>query len=171
MRIIDGFLDSESFVAMRDALVRPDFPLLHTAIVTKPASRVPAAANRQDVHGFFLRTPTKMEVSDHFEVIRPAVDRLRPELLLRVKLNVTRRQATHVEYGMHVDTRHPGATTAILYLNTNNGYTVFEDGRKVESVENRLVIFDAARRHTGASCTDAKSRAVLNFNMVMSAPG
>ena len=32
-------------------------------------------------------------------------------------------------------------TTSILYMNTNNGYTIFENGDKVESVENRLVTF------------------------------
>ena len=52
----------------------------------------------------------------------------------------------------------------ILYLNDNNGYTRFEDGSRVDSVANRLVVFDARRRHTGASCTDAPWRLVLNLN-------
>lgn len=164
--IIDGFLDRERFAAMRATLARRDFPLARNAILTKPRPEMDRRLNRQYVHGFYLRKPNFVHVSDQFEVIRPVVERLRPQLLLRVKLNVTWRQQSHIEYGLHVDTRHPGATTAILYLNTNNGYTVFEDGKRVESVENRLVLFDASTRHTGASCTDEKFRVVLNINMV-----
>ena len=34
-------------------------------------------------------------------------------------------------------------TTSIFYVNTNNGYTKFEDGSIVESVANRMLIFDS----------------------------
>jgi hypothetical protein len=54
-----------------------------------------------------------------------------------------------------------------LDLNSNNGYTLFDDGVKVLSVENRLVLFDCTRLHTGASCTDADDRLVLNINMML----
>jgi len=55
-------------------------------------------------------------------------------------------------------------TTAILYMNTNNGYTKFEDGTKVESVANRMITFPANMKHSGTSCTDEKTRVVINFN-------
>jgi len=55
-------------------------------------------------------------------------------------------------------------TTSIFYLNTNNGYTEFEDGTKVESIANRMVTFPANLKHRGTSCTDEKTRVVINFN-------
>ena len=55
-------------------------------------------------------------------------------------------------------------TTAIFYANTNNGYTKFENGLIVESVANRMVFFSADMKHTGTSCTDEKTRVVINFN-------
>ena len=56
-------------------------------------------------------------------------------------------------------------TTAILYVNTNNGYTKFEeDGSIVESVANRYIEFPANTRHFGTSCTDEKIRIVINYN-------
>ena len=67
---------------------------------------------------------------------------------------------------MHVDYNFDG-TTCIYYLNTNNGYTLFEDGSKIESVANRLVLFDANIKHAGTSCTDALYRAVINFNFLL----
>ena len=56
------------------------------------------------------------------------------------------------------------STTSIFYVNTNNGYTKFEDGTKIESVANRLVSFSSNMKHKGTSCTDEKIRVVINFN-------
>ena len=47
---------------------------------------------------------------------------------------------------------------------TNNGYTLFEDGTKVDSVANRMVLFEGNRLHTGATQTDERFRYVVNFN-------
>tara|TARA_B100000586_G_C20017087_1_gene387294 strand:+ start:105 stop:638 length:534 start_codon:yes stop_codon:yes gene_type:complete len=55
-------------------------------------------------------------------------------------------------------------TTSIFYVNTNNGYTEFEDGTIIESVANRFVTFPTVMRHRGTSCTDKKIRVVINFN-------
>ena len=55
-------------------------------------------------------------------------------------------------------------TTSIFYVNTNNGYTKFEDGTKVESVANRMVTFSTNMKHLGTSCTNEKRRIVINFN-------
>ena len=49
-------------------------------------------------------------------------------------------------------------------MNTNNGYTKFEDGTKIESVANRMVSFPTNTQHKGTSCTDQKTRVVINFN-------
>ena len=49
-------------------------------------------------------------------------------------------------------------------MNSNDGYTLFEDGTKVESVANRLVRFPASIKHTGTTCTNANRRVLINFN-------
>ena len=55
-------------------------------------------------------------------------------------------------------------TTSIFYINTNNGYTKFKDGTKVESIANRMITFPANMEHCGTSCTDKNIRIVINFN-------
>ena len=57
-------------------------------------------------------------------------------------------------------------TTGILYINTNNGYTLFENGDKVSSVRNRFLKFPANTKHTGTNCTDQDKRVLINFNYV-----
>jgi|TARA_B100000902_G_scaffold335115_1_gene334646 hypothetical protein len=57
-------------------------------------------------------------------------------------------------------------TTAIFYLNTNNGYTEFESGERVESISNRLLEFPSSCRHRATGQTDTDKRIVLNFNYI-----
>ena len=57
-------------------------------------------------------------------------------------------------------------TTAILYINTNNGFTEFEDGVKVESIANRLVMFPSNFKHRGITQTDEQTRIMINFNFL-----
>ena len=48
--------------------------------------------------------------------------------------------------------------------NDGDGYTEFEDGTKVESIENRFVTFPSNLHHGGTTCTDQKRRVVINLN-------
>ena len=87
--------------------------------------------------------------------------------LVRVKFNLLHRTDKRIVHLPHTDLKDPidSLKTAILYLNTNNGYTEFETGEKVESVKNRLVVFDAKIKHNGTTNTcDTPYRIVLNLN-------
>ena len=108
--------------------------------------------------------------SAYFENLVPILEIKNPVSLIRIKANLLIRTPNIVEDGFHVDMtnvpeeKQKQLTTSILYMNTNNGYTKFEDGTKVESVANRFVTFPANMKHTGTSCTDKKIRVVINFN-------
>jgi len=168
MVILDDYLDQALFLSIKASIEAASFPWEESMILSKKASaHLLPAENLQQVHGFFLRKPGIHYKSVDFDIISPIVERLNPVELIKVKLNRTTRKNRHIEYGLHVDTRRTGATTAIFYLNSNNGYTLFEDDEKVYSVANRMVLFDSVKLHTGASCTDAHSRLVLNLNMIM----
>ena len=54
---------------------------------------------------------------------------------------------------------------AILYLNTNNGYTKLKDGTKFPSVKNTVVMFDNVE-HTDVTQTNTEERIVLNIGFV-----
>jgi len=89
---------------------------------------------------------------------------------LRAKANITTCSEKIQIYGYHSDMPDNIANiskTAIFYLNNNDGYTIFEnDGQKIQSVENRIVIFDSNQKHSGTNCTDQKFRAVINLNFI-----
>lgn len=101
--------------------------------------------------------------SEHFKYINPFIKKLNPKALIRVKLNLTTRSENIIKDKFHND-QNFAHKVAIFYLNTNNGFTLFEDGNKVNSVENRMLIFDGSLRHLGTNCTDKQRRVVINFN-------
>ena len=106
------------------------------------------------------------------EQLHSILDLVDPISILRIKANLLTRTPNIVKNTFHVDIDNlenssetiKQWTTSIFYMNTNNGYTKFEDGTKVESVANRFISFPANLKHTGTSCTDEKTRVVINFN-------
>jgi hypothetical protein len=101
--------------------------------------------------------------SSYFKELQPFLDKLDVQALIRIKANNTGREHTIRKGSYHIDSKAP-CKTAIWYLNTNNGKTLFEDGDEVESVENRMVIFPSQLKHTATTHTDTKTRIVINFN-------
>ena len=91
------------------------------------------------------------------------LNQLEVKSLIRIKANLypstdnIEYQSEHIDY----DYPHKGA---IFYLNTNDGFTTLEDGTKIESVENRILLFDPSKPHNSTTCTDNKCRVNVNFN-------
>ena len=109
-------------------------------------------------------------LSTYCENVRPIVEKIKLISIRRIKANLLTKTPEIVENIFHTDINYMSkeimkyGTTSIFYVNTNNGYTKFEDGTIVESVANRLVSFPANMKHTGTSCTDKQTRIIINFN-------
>ena len=95
---------------------------------------------------------------------------------LNITVNLQLRQETpkisvfHTDFSSDTDTvvtDEKKITTAIFYLNTNNGYTEFEGGDKIDCVRNRLIMFPANIPHRAIGQTDVIERIVLNFNFIL----
>ena len=115
----------------------------------------------QFIHRFYNQ---RTGPSNFFGALKPILDVLKPKTLFRVKANLLTKTDQIVEHGYHIDFIGKDCTTAILYVNTNNGYTKFENGTKIESERNKLVKFNSNMKHTGSSCTNKNYRIVVNFN-------
>ena len=94
------------------------------------------------------------------------LDILGVNTLLRVKVNVTH-SAEDTNPTWHIDNSTDGSLTAVVYLNTCNGYTIFADDGHIEySEENKAVIFNTNKSHSGMRATDGTDRYVLNINYI-----
>ena len=108
--------------------------------------------------------------SPYIKQINYFLELLQPVAIFRIVGNLLTRLPNIIENPFHTDMeflpeeRLKQWTTSIFYVNTNNGYTLFEDGTKVESVANRMLSFPANMRHTGTTCRDQQIRIIMNFN-------
>ena len=84
--------------------------------------------------------------------------------LLRIKCNLYTNQNTNLAHPQHIDHEQPHYT-AIYYVNDNNGPTTIGD-QDVESVANRLVLFDGLTPHNSNLQTDTIERININLNLV-----
>lgn len=102
--------------------------------------------------------------SPHFGKMLPILQKLDIKSLIRVKANLYPYSGeTLHEHGMHTDYEFPHYA-ALLSLNTCDGYTKLEDGTKVESIANRVVIFDASLKHCSTTTTSDFARIKININ-------
>ena len=115
------------------------------------------------IHFYHLIYDQQNVTSQGFDILGPVLRELNPKSLVRIKVNLFPKTTKIEEHGYNVDFPFE-CTTSIFYLNTNNGYTKFEDGTVVESISNRLLTFPTLCKHTSSSCTDVAARVNINFN-------
>jgi hypothetical protein len=173
IRAIDNFLNPDDWKVISEAMLgtnEPRGPAGHVGWVWNPAVTTGTGSEICDELDDWQFTHTIFnqlgyEQSPLFNFIQPIISdpRLNVRAIQRIKANLNPRHHKIVKHGFHTDVDYE-CNTAIFYLNTNNGYTEFEDGNKVPSVANRMIIFPSTVRHTGTTCTDEKRRVLINFN-------
>ena len=176
IRIVDDFLPRGDYLQIKEHLIdKPDIPysFYEGKVYGKDANK-----NLQDshmCHAFYHlnRFPHEPVTTQYLGLMLPIIARCRVLAIHRIKANLeTYSGSEPYESEYHVDWENEeniksNMQAAIYYVNTNNGYTDFKDGeevRKVESVANRMVFFDAELPHRGVSSTDTRYRSVINFN-------
>ena len=157
MKIVDNFLPQDYFEYLQKMMLDHNFPWLYNAEV----------ANRGEVNDHFYFTHNLFDnykpTSSIFEEFIPFFKQLEMNALIRARGLLYTNQGRQIAHEKHTDYNFPHKTV-VFYMNTNNGYTEFEDGTKVESVENRIVFFDGSTPHNSSTCTDQKIRVVVSIN-------
>ena len=161
VKVIDNFLDQSTFENLERELMGTEFQWYYLPHVDYPDEE---GMRFQFTHSFYKDDQPR---SDWFDKMLPLIDKLESKVLFRIKANLLTRTLDREVNTFHTDipdqwNKH--FYTSIFYINTNNGYTKFEDGTIVKSKANRMVTFPASMNHTGTTCTDQKIRVVINFN-------
>jgi len=175
IKIIDNFLDKESFKKLQDFVLGDGCPWFYNKQKVTNAYPISPIKGYEsdDPHQFthtFLRyenmnwSPTTTHLSSFLAKIHS-------RFWIRIKGNLSTINSKPMVGGWHCDMTADGnampwtdTTTAIFYMNTNNGYTMFENGKKVSCEENKLATFPNNILHTGVSQTDTKVKVTLNLN-------
>ena len=167
IEVIDNFLSEEIFERL-EVIFDPGVPWTFSEILPDYQLICDQKYNYQYVHSIYVK---QEPVSRFFDNMIPFLTKLDARALVRCKVNSICREEEIVIHGFHTDMLYPeehstgldGMKTAILYLNTNNGFTCFKEGTKIESVANRCVIFPAHYKHSGTTCTDVPRRLAINL--------
>ena len=102
--------------------------------------------------------------SNLYNLIKPLVEKLNPDKLMNIRANLSLKRPMKCNW--HIDFEKskltPKSKTAIYYVNTNNGYTIFKT-KKVKSEANKMIIFNGNTQHKVKYQTDTDARIVINF--------
>lgn len=120
-------------------------------------------------HVFYFHIPYSLYYDPIFEIFSKrfanARNRIDFKSLIRIKANYYPRTSEVKEHQRHRDYFFPHKG-AVFSLNTCDGFTRMTNGDKIDSVENRLVIFDPSEYHNSSTTSNSKARFNINFNWV-----
>ena len=102
--------------------------------------------------------------SKNFEKMKPLLNRIKHNYLIRMVGNLYTSTNDIIKHANHVDFDVPH-TTCLYYINNNNGKTILNDKVEVESVANRLLVFDGLIPHCSTTCSNEKVRMNVNVNV------
>ena len=158
MNIYKKFLSDKDFKKIQDHMLGYDMPWYCSDGVNHLTEDT---GDFQFVY-VFIRNSISNCHPDMINLLYPIFSRLKFKQMVKIKANLLTRTNKTIEHGMHTDKEK--GKTGIFYVNTCNGYTKFKNGKKIMSEENKYIEFNSKLQHTGASCTDKKTRVVINFN-------
>ena len=162
----DNFLSDDDFSNLSALMLSHDLPWYYNDKKVREND-----GQYQFTHTFYRKFCWS---SDWFMYLEPILEKFNPIALIRIKANLTPKQYKRQQSSLHCDGEDEWGRvvekewlTSIFYLNTNNGYTFFEDGTKIKSVANRLLTFPSSTKHGGSTCDDENVRVLINFNYVI----
>jgi len=160
--VIDSFLPQPVFNSIKSIILGRDFPWFYNPSVTYTEYNDKTEEHLDNyyfTHIFYYDN----NPSYFLKILNPLLEKIKIEKIIRVKGNLRTRTRDIIINQPHQDFSysHKGA---IYYLNTNNGFTVLNDGTKIESIENRILFFDPSISHSSTTCSNEKIRANININ-------
>jgi hypothetical protein len=178
VEVIDNFLPENLYLPIREQIMGSEtidgvtvpsmFPWYFNNFVISEKNN---NSDFQFVHNFFrlnYKSGYQEVCSPFCKVIQPIVDKLNAFCLIRIKANLSTITVDNKNTGYHTDySVYDGCTSAIFYLNTNNGYTLFKDTEeKIDCVANRLIKFNSRLMHAGVTSNNTTQRVTINFNYI-----
>lgn len=163
VQVINNFLNNDEFHSIYQLITGVNFPwYLQQSIVFNDNNQT------QFTHNLVKKSKDETKTSFYITpILSPLLRELKAKDVIRSKINLTYRTNKVIEIlpptdVSKIDLNEP-SKTAILYMNTNNGYTQIVGGEKIDSIQNRLVMFPTNTSHFEVTHTDIEYRMVLNL--------
>lgn len=169
-KVIDNVLDWGTLAHMQTLFLGTQFPWYYTPHISHDYDK-PSDDKLNWYKFYHLFYENGRATSPFFDAVDPILNYLKYRNLVTCRAFLSTYTGEKLNLGFHTDTDIPddadwvnAMKVAVFYLNTNNGGTLFKNGDFVESIQNRVVIFNIKDQHAAITATDVSNRVVLNFN-------
>ena len=170
-KVIDNFLDEEYFDSLmtlftdKEKTGNMEMPWFFQSSVSYPKKHKNWVVEDKLFYMIHMIYDGNAPVSSFYSKMIPLLEKLGARCLLRIKANLYPNTKILHEHPMHTDYDFPHSG-AILSLNTCDGYTKLKDGTKIDSIANRLLVFDASEEHCSTTTSDQAARFNININYI-----
>lgn len=180
MKVIDNYLNKDTFKNIADLVLSDNFPWFYNENITQ---------DKENEHVFsygftHIFHDGEMRNTYYAEMLTPVINKIKQTAkgseILRSRLDMTMSVSGKYLHTPHIDYPYNNITT-IFYLNDSDGDTVLFDEygndihtaynqdsltemHRVSPKANRLLIYEGNRLHTGNSPIKHKRRILLNSN-------
>ena len=163
MRVIDNFLQQEYYEHLYDLISSTEFKWIYQNQVASTNEDPRANLDHYYfVHSLFYEYKIESPLYDNFIHL---FKMLNVQFLFRARVLLYVNQGKQIIHDRHTD-HGESCNTALIYMNSNDGFTEFEDGERVDSVKNRLLVFDGSVLHSSSTPTNTKDRMLLSVTYV-----
>ena len=162
--IYENFLPEHKFRSMQEVLMSSDFPYYRQVSIWTPEDKTFTSLL---THMLVLDNDPNVNQLSQQVFVEPIIDRLNKEhgsvKIIRAKVNLYPYQNGHMKSAFHIDQKEKHKVL-LLSINTNNGYTEFENGTIFNAVENNAIMFNGDLPHRSVSQTDHAVKVNINVN-------
>lgn len=151
-KIIDNFLEEEDFKILKDTILDHEF-----------LWSVKKNENETTLFLELTHYENNKPLSEFYNLVVPIMKKIEVLGLVEVKSNMYFGNS-YIQSFKKEKKYDFSVGTAIYYINTNDGYTLLEDGSKIESRENRILLFEESSFYYETNCTDNSCRTNITFN-------
>ena len=171
-KIIDNCLPEQDFLELVSHII-PQTQFVDTIawnMAPSVTQEQKLDSNNNDFYFMSMAYTNDTPVGPLWEFIVPCLNVLAPLMnirsVMRVKGNWFPPTSVAYDHIPHKDYAEEFGEIkgAILSLNTCDGWTRLEDRTKVDSVANRLLLFNSSELHNSSTTTNPKGRFNINFN-------
>jgi|TARA_R100000081_G_C4735159_1_gene125662 hypothetical protein len=155
-KLYDNHLSEKDMIWLEDLLLSENFPYYYQSNITE-----------NDNEFMFAHTliTGSYSNSDYAEtIVSKLMEKIPHEQIIRAKVNFYPKTNEIVKHNYHTDRDNYPVKAALFYVNSNDGYTEFENDDIISSNRNRMLLFNGSERHRSTTCTNANARVNININ-------